>query len=289
MGRRKECLVSLLKVRADLTPVVFVLCLFCAQLWACTLPPIWSPLAALISLFFSGSVIAFQHHHNHCPVFHSRRLNGAIDLIMGFQSGITAYAWVLHHNIGHHGNFLEQHPGSGRRPVDASAWTRKDGSCMRRWEYVWVNRLRMHAECMQVAVKAKKIGRLYQNYRIASWLITAGLVAVFGWSAVVLFVVLPQIMVLLTIEATYDHHAGLYTDDEMEASRNITSSFYNMVRFNLGYHTVHHLKPGVHWSRLPALHEELAPQIPPELIDGDDGFLSSVLKGVFRSKPSSHA
>ncbi len=236
---------SLLKVRADAVPVVAVLSLFCAQLWACTLPPALASVAALVLLFFSGSVIAFQHHHNHCPAFHSRRLNGAIDLIMGLQSGITAYAWVLHHNIGHHGNFLEQHPSSGHRPVDASAWTRLDGSCMRRWEYVWVNRIRMHRECMKVAAKAKQVGRLDKSSRLASWVITAGLVALFGWSAGVILVVLPQIVVLLTFEATYDHHAGLYADDDMEASRNITSRFYNLFRFNLGYHTAHHLKPSV--------------------------------------------
>ena len=276
---------SLLKVRIDAVPVTVVLVLFVAQLWACTLAPIWSPVAALGLLFFSGSVISFQHHHNHCPTFHNRHLNGAIDLIMGLQSGITAYAWVLHHNIGHHGNFLEQYPASEGRTVDASAWTRMDGSCMGRWEYVWVNRCRMHSGCMKVAVKAKKVGRLYRNYRYASWVVTAALIATFGWSAVVIFVVLPQIMAMMTFEATYDHHAGLYADDPMEASRNITSGTYNLMRFNLGYHTAHHLKPGVHWSRLPALHAELAPRIPPELIESDDGLISSVLKGVFRTKP----
>ena len=66
MGRVKESIVSLLKVRADAVPVAVVLCLFCAQLWACLLSPLGAAIAAVVLLFFSGSVISFQHHHNHC-------------------------------------------------------------------------------------------------------------------------------------------------------------------------------------------------------------------------------
>ena len=137
---------------------------------------------------------------------------------------------------------------------------------------------------MEVAAKAKKIGRLYRRFRIVSWVITAALVAVFGWQGVLIFVVLPQVMALLTFEATYDHHSGLYTEDPMEGSRNITSRFYNLARFNLGYHTAHHLKPGVHWTRLPELHAELEPRIPAALIAGDDGMFASLLKGIFRPR-----
>ena len=197
---------AVLKYRVDAAPVAVVLLVFAAygrahcrfggRSWRR-----WD-------WFFCGAVVAFQHHHNHAPTFHQRPLNEMLDLIMGLQSGITAYAWTLHHNIGHHGNFLEQNPGSGKRPVDASAWTRPDGSCMNRWEYVWVNRLKMHAECMQVAKKAKRVGRLYTRFRYLSWGVTAGLVAGFGWQAVVIFVLLPQLMVLLTFEATYDHILG---------------------------------------------------------------------------------
>ena len=280
---------SVLKVRVDAVPVSVVILVFFLQLWACTLPLGWAAAMAVVLVFFCGSVVSFQHHHNHCTTFHQRYLNEALDLIMGLQSGITAYSWVLHHNIGHHGNFLEQHPGSGKQPIDASAWTREDGSCMGRWEYVWFNRLRMHSGCMKVAKKAKKIGRLYRRFRILSWIVTAALIAVFGWQALLIFVVLPQVMSLLTFEATYDHHSGLYTDEPMEGSRNITSRMYNLTRFNLGYHTAHHLKPGVHWSRLPELHEELKHNIPPALIEGDDGLFGSLLKSVFRPKPSTVA
>jgi fatty acid desaturase len=35
---------------------------------------------------------------------------------------------------------------------------------------------------------------------------------------------------------------------------------------NLGLHTAHHKRPGVHWSLLPQIHEEIKDQIPQEMI-----------------------
>jgi hypothetical protein len=40
----------------------------------------------------------------------------------------------------------------------------------------------------------------------------------------------------------------------------------NALLFNNGYHTVHHHKPGVHWSELRKLHAEHAHNIHPALL-----------------------
>jgi len=70
---------------------------------------------------------------------------------------------------------------------------------------------------------------------------------------------------LITAWATYDHHAGLDSEDDFTASYNTMNSAYNLVTGNLGYHTAHHHKQGVHWSELPALHQTIKHRIPAEL------------------------
>ncbi len=52
----------------------------------------------------------------------------------------------------------------------------------------------------------------------------------------------------------------------MEPSRNFVSPTLNILLFNNGYHTVHHWRPGVHWSLTPKLHAEVAAKIHPELL-----------------------
>jgi fatty acid desaturase len=63
----------------------------------------------------------------------------------------------------------------------------------------------------------------------------------------------------------FDQHAGLGLDDDLHASRNNEGRIYNLVTFNSGYHTVHHMKPWLHWSRLPEFHRQVRDQIPAEL------------------------
>jgi fatty acid desaturase len=44
-------------------------------------------------------------------------------------------------------------------------------------------------------------------------------------------------------------------------SRNFTGMLGNWLTFNAGYHTAHHERPGLHWTKLAALHAQLAPRI----------------------------
>jgi fatty acid desaturase len=55
------------------------------------------------------------------------------------------------------------------------------------------------------------------------------------------------------------------TEDHNQASYNILNRGYNLMTGNLGYHTAHHSRHGLHWSKLPELHAQLARDIPANL------------------------
>jgi len=59
---------------------------------------------------------------------------------------------------------------------------------------------------------------------------------------------------------------GLESDEPLRAARSAIDPLYNLRTLNLGYHAAHHLRPGLHWSQLPALHAEIAGDIPPHLV-----------------------
>jgi fatty acid desaturase len=80
------------------------------------------------------------------------------------------------------------------------------------------------------------------------------------------FLIPMVVSLLFTAWVTYDHHAGLETENHFEASYNNMSPMFNLLTGNLGYHTAHHYKQGLHWSKLPELHRQLESKIPSELI-----------------------
>ncbi|HEX8440565.1 fatty acid desaturase, partial [Archangium sp.] len=87
-----------------------------------------------------------------------------------------------------------------------------------------------------------------------------------NWYNALLVFLLPMcVSIYVTSWATYFHHVGLETAKHQEASYNILHAGYNLMTGNLGYHTAHHTKHGLHWSKLPELHAKMARSIPPTL------------------------
>ena len=74
-------------------------------------------------------------------------------------------------------------------------------------------------------------------------------------------------------------------------SRNFVSRFANWFVFENGYHTVHHDRPSVHWSRYPELHASRAPLIHPSLLEHSvltfclKNYVLGALRPRHRSRP----
>ena len=117
----------------------------------------------------------------------------------------------------------------------------------------------------QVGKSHPKIQKDFILYGLLTFLLVVLLVWLKPLQALFVFV-LPMIFGLwLTAWVTYEHHAGLDTQNEYEASYNNLHPWYNIFTGNLGYHTAHHIKQGLHWSKLPAFHEQIKDKIPERL------------------------
>jgi len=251
---------SIFKFRADIIPVSIFSALFILDLAVLLAFSSWIPIViwSVLGLPVKLAACSWNHHHQHVPTFKFKALNRVLELIYTFQTGITTNAWVLHHNLGHHVNYMDQEK-------DESGWTRKDGTQMGELEYT-----------VKLALSgyftALKVGRKHPKYR--GGLLSMGTLALFllavaiwyNWLAATLLFLAPMLIgYLVTCWHTYSHHAGLHTDNHFEASYNIMHRWYNIITGNLGYHTAHHYKQAVHWSKLPELHDEIKENIPEEL------------------------
>jgi fatty acid desaturase len=217
----------------------------------------------LVSYWFlmivpKGTISAWSHHHQHVPTFRSTALNRVLEFSHGLHVGLTSNTWLLHHVLGHHVNYLDQ-------TKDESRWQRADGTRMGALEYSITIAVTAYYRCIRVGKRFPKHRRVFVTYGMLTLAVLTALVIYKPVHALFLFVLPMAVSMLFTAWVTYDHHAGLDTKNHMEASVNTLNRRFNLLTGNLGFHTAHHYKQSVHWSKLPALHRELAPKIAPHL------------------------
>lgn len=253
---------TLLRYKADRTSVAFVLFVFAVHVALFLFAsPLWAALAMLPVLVLSVCVAPLNHHHQHLGVFQSGLLNRIYDLILALQTGIGPFTWVLHHNVGHHANYLYQPPHA---TPDESHWTRSNGTKMGRVEYTLHLFFHHQFDVFRVGKKHPKLFRSYLLMKIPLYAIVAAGLYCNPTMYLLVFLIPGMVTLLHTCWATYEHHAGHHSDSHFSASVNRENWLYNILSWNLGYHTAHHYRPGVHWSLLPALHREIEDKIPEE-------------------------
>lgn len=248
---------SLFRFPADRLPVSIILALSLLDFIVFfTLENIWMIIAFwLIMIIPKGVICAWNHHHQHRHVFEYTWQNRLLEFFYALHTGVTTNLWVLHHNMGHHRNFMDQEK-------DQSRWKREDGSTMGELEYTLNVTLTAYTRGYQVGKGYPKLQKQFLLYTGLTFLILLGLAIYNPINALFIFI-LPMIGSLLyTTWATYGHHVGLETENQFEASHNNTSKWFNLLTGNLGYHTAHHYKQGIHWSKLPGIHEKIKHKIP---------------------------
>ncbi len=252
---------QLLKYKADRIPVAvffaFTILDFTVYFTVDTTWVILAYFAAMVPV--RAFISAWNHHHQHVPMFYSKRLNRLLEMSFALHTGATTHAWTLHHVHGHHKNYLDQ-------DKDESRWRRRSGVQYGYIHYAAITALTAYPRAFAVGRNHPRIRRAFVGYGLLTLAIIATLIAYKPLNGLFIFGIAPLISLVITIAATYHHHTGLDTDDHMEASHNYTYRWRNLLTGNLGYHTAHHYRQGMHWSKLPELHETLVEKIPAEYI-----------------------
>jgi len=249
------------KHAADRIPVTLILAL--STLDFCLYFLVDNPY--VLGLYFYAMIIpksqicAWNHHHQHTSTFRLTLPNRLLEFFYALHTGVSTNLWLLHHVYGHHRHYLDQ-------TRDESRWLRKDGTQMGELEYSLIVAATAYYRGYKVAKDYPKEQKQFFFYSALTFTLVALLVVYRPIPGLLVFI-LPMLMGLfLTAWATYDHHAGLKADDDYKASYNNLNPLFNLLTGNLGYHTAHHLKGGLHWSKLPQLHEKIKHKIPDELI-----------------------
>jgi fatty acid desaturase len=221
------------------------------------------PLVVLTCWFsFFGAVAT--HNTIHCPIFHQRWLNRAFQVVLTLTYGHPVSAYVPGHNLSHH-----KHTQS-RRDVMRTSKVRF------RW-HLLNGILFMPTVGRDIAAADMRYFKaMYRRNR--PWFRQLMLEAVFfigsmaallalDWKKFILYVLIPhQYAAWGIITMNLLQHDGCDGESEYNNSRNFVGKIVNWFAYNNGYHTIHHIEAGLHWSLLPEAHRErVAPHIHPNL------------------------
>lgn len=207
---------------------------------------VYAPALGVLAL--SGWSIV--HNHIHTRLFRSAALNEAACYLAAIATGHAPTALVLSHNYNHH-----VHVG---RPRD---WSRPE---MAGGGYGVIRLLRYAVQAPLGMARGRRqpgapalAPRLARQGRREKLVLLGVVVAALAVDARTFAAfTLPSwaIGTVLFLGVNLLQHDACDPESALCHSRDFTSPIMNLFFFNGGYHTAHHLRPAVHWSRLPEEH-----------------------------------
>jgi fatty acid desaturase len=219
---------------------------------------------AIPAFMLIGDTNYLLHLHIHRPFSRRPALNLLFDLSMGATTGMTASNWRMQHLYGHHRGIDLPYRGNRAIVEDYSPPRALWFSAMSIWETFYSPIRESWRKGILDNVKLP----ISYRWAFCDQLLLVLMVAVLAaWQPrVVLIYLLPWYLVthFVTRYVDYLNHYGCdeTSDDPYVRANNSLSWWFNYSTHNFGYHTAHHIRPGAHWTELPAIHRAIADKIP---------------------------
>lgn len=260
------------RVRADWRALLWVFVLMPAVAIAQLMRPSLAVVLFPVALYLAYCAAVLAHCHNHVRVFMNRSMNGIYGSMLSIFYGYPIFAWIPTHNENHH-RFRNAHGDAG-----ATTEYGKEGTAWAAVTYFF------WSAAKQAPLTSRYLRRMRERSfglylsLLAQYVVVYGVHAVaLGWAihmhgakigllAYLVALGVPAFFSLWAIMFTnYVQHDHTDAASEWNHSRNFTSGWMNFLLFQNGYHTVHHQRPGLHWSRLREEHQKIAHNIDPRL------------------------
>src|SRR5688572_20813246 len=211
--------------------------------------------------FFCATIV---HNTIHCPIFKKRGMNKFFQVVLSFTYGHPVSAYVPGHNFSHH-KYTQTDKDNIRTSKARFRW-----NFLNQFLFFYIMSIDILKAEMRFTKKMRKEKpRWYRQYmfeNILLWIVKIAL-AIFDWQKFLLVVFIPHQYAAWGIVGTnFWQHEGCDETHPYNHSRNFTGKILNWLAFNNGYHGMHHLRPGLHWSLLPKYHAKyITPNLHPNL------------------------
>jgi fatty acid desaturase len=211
---------------------------------------------------FICAVIA--HNTVHVPVFKRRTLNKLFQVWVSLSYGFPISDYVPGHNLSHH-RYTQQPEDVMRTTHVRFGWNLLNLIFFMPAVTPGILRGNSHfKEVMGDRAKPWKQQLVFEG--IVVWSVKIACLLL-DWKKALLYLFLPHLFAnwgIVTVN--FLQHDGCDQHHPVNHSRNFVGKLFNWFALNNGFHGIHHMSPGMHWSLLPAAHaERVAPYIHPAL------------------------
>ncbi len=259
---------TMLRYTADRRTVITVLLYFVFAIMPWFLWPQlnnWQiALFVIINCFLSFTCAVIVHNTIHVPIFKKRGMNKFFQVVLSFTYGHSTSAYVPGHNFSHH-KYTQ-----GNKDAIRTSKARFKINILNQLLFFFL----MSGDILKGEIRFAKKMRVERPSWFRQYLLEMVMVMglkivllIVNWKCAVLFILIPHQYAAWGIVGTnYFQHDGVDENHPYNHSRNFTGNTLNWFLFNNGYHGAHHIKPNLHWSLLPAYHNEhVRPHIHPAL------------------------
>jgi fatty acid desaturase len=217
----------------------------------------------VIAMSMAYGLGCILHNHAHVPMWHNKTLNRLTDYWLIMLRGDGVYSWLPTHVKNHH-HYANQ-------PGDLTL-THRFGEANTFIEFMRYSVFSGYLYAREIALFIKQAWQVKRKFFVHILLQIIVHVSFVGTLLYIdpvkcfWFVILPQAWgILLMVSTGYFQHHLADEKSPVNFSRNFVGKWTNLLHFNHGYHSVHHVDPRSHWTQWPVMHAEFSKKMDPRL------------------------
>ena len=204
---------------------------------------------------FGGRFGLMLHAVGHRPIFKRQYawMQSYIPFVLGPFLGHTPTSFAAHHMWMHHAENNMLGDGSSTLPYKRDSFAH--------FMHYFARFLVMGHVHLVRYLRLRGRNRTANRFLMGelAWFTLALVAWQVNWAAALVVFIIPMLMMrFLMMAGNWGQHAFVDLDDPDNAyanSHNLTNAKHNHMAYNDGYHIVHHLKPGMHWSEMAVYYE----------------------------------
>jgi fatty acid desaturase len=219
------------------------------------------PLGFIYSVSISWNINGVSHNFIHNPYFRSSLLNRLFSIMESITIGFSQIFYECIHMQRHKGN--ADRPDEDGNTIDWISIYKHghDGEAEHPLKYTFLSFFREDPTTAFRALKHKDPREAFWGVTelvlFVSTFVTLGIA---NWHYIIFLLGFWYFGHCLSYLNGYYRHYGGNPDEPIAWGVSSYDRLYNWIWFYNGYHAEHHFRPKVHWTRMQALHDQIAEQ-----------------------------